>query len=66
MNSFNPIDMQEKRTKSRPSSRLTRRNILIFLMSSLIVIVMGAWLAFLGWGLLETARAAEKFLATFF
>jgi hypothetical protein len=66
MNRHDPIKMPEAQVRSERSSKLTRKNILISVMSVLIVLVMSAWLGFLGWGLLETARAAEKFIATFF
>jgi hypothetical protein len=42
------------------------KKVWIWLLSALIVVVMGSWLTFLGWGLIEALLAAERLLAAFF
>jgi hypothetical protein len=63
MNNLNPIDLRDAQARFKHSSRSTSRRIWIWVFSALIVAVMSAWLIFLGWGLIEILRAAERFLA---
>jgi hypothetical protein len=66
MNNPDPIDLRDTRAKYGHSPRLMSKKVWIWLLSALIVVVMGSWLTFLGWGLIEALLAAERLLAAFF
>jgi|HubBroStandDraft_3_1064219.scaffolds.fasta_scaffold1200124_1 hypothetical protein len=66
MDKLNPINLRNAQAKFRHSSQLTSRKFWIWALSGLIVAAMIAWLAFLGWGLIETLRALAKLVTSFF
>ena len=63
MNNLNPINLKDAQAKLKRSPRSASKKIAIWVLSGLIVVVMSAWLIFLGWGLIEILRVAERVLA---
>ena len=57
-----PINLQNPRSKARPSSASTSRKIVIVLLAVVIVSATIAWFALLGWGIVEVLRAAANAL----
>jgi hypothetical protein len=53
MNEFPRVDLQDPSIKPRLSLKPKGKNLVIILLAALLVTVMIAWLAFLGWGLVE-------------
>jgi hypothetical protein len=64
MNNLAPINLREKQAKPKNSPRLTKT--WIWMLSALVVVAMGAWLTFLGWGLIEALRAIRGLFTAFF
>jgi len=65
MNNLAPINnLREKQAKPKNSHGLTKT--WIWMLSAVVVVAMGAWLTFLGWGLIEALRAIRGLLTAFF
>jgi hypothetical protein len=53
MNDLRRVDLQDPIIKPRLSPARTGKKVAVCLLAALIVSVMIAWLAFLGWGIVE-------------
>ena len=63
MNDLKPIDLRDPRIKPRSAPGAVKRRIVIGFFVTLIVLVMVAWLGFLGWGFIELVWAMGSYLA---
>jgi hypothetical protein len=65
MNDLQRVDLQEPTTKVRHSPARPRRQVVIYLLATLIVSVMIAWFAFLGWGMIELLQWLSACIKSF-
>jgi hypothetical protein len=63
MNEFPRVDLQDPSIKPRLSLKPKGTNLVIILLAALLVTVMIAWLAFLGWGLVELLQRLAFWVA---
>jgi hypothetical protein len=70
MNDLQRVDLQDPTIKPRLSPARTGKKVAICLLAALIASVMIAWLAFLGWGIVELLQwlsaCIKNFWATYF
>jgi hypothetical protein len=65
MNDLQRVDLQDQTTKVRHSPARSRRQVAICLLAALIVSVMIAWFAFLGWGMIELLQWLSACIKSF-
>jgi hypothetical protein len=70
MNDLRRVNLQDPTIKPRLSPARTGKKFAIYLLAALIVSVMIAWLAFLGWGMVELLQwlsaCIKNFWTTYF
>jgi uncharacterized membrane protein len=65
MNDLQRVDLQNPTIKPRLSPARTGKKVAICLLAALIVSVMIAWLAFLGWGIVELLQWLSAYIKNF-
>jgi hypothetical protein len=62
MNDLQRVDLQDPAIKPRLSPAQTGRKVAVYLLATLIVSIMIAWLGFLGWGVVEILQWLSAFI----
>lgn len=65
MNDLQRVDLQDQTTKVWHATARPRKQVALYLLAALIVSVMIAWFAFLGWGMIELLQWLSACIKSF-